>query len=224
MWLEAAGFIILLILVLALHVLASRRTRALERHMATLHRQLDAMSAFSNVPAPPRPATSRLERRATEPGTRREPSPRGVPVAEPTPRGTSRGDTLPRDPSPRSVPRLSDPSPRSVPRLSDTPSRAVPRLPDVTPGGGSPRVADGRGTGWTPTHRITFTPDSGRGESWLVMLSMGRDGSRLASTKAEWSAQVTPAWRCGADGTWLHHGQRTPAGARGRIDIEEYRG
>jgi hypothetical protein len=209
-------------------MLLLRRTR---RRVAALEAELDRLRRHLDLHPPPlaqRPVTERYTPR----GTQRlpEPSPQAnqrLPDT-PTPRGTQR---LPDPQSPRGTQRLPErsplgstripePSPRAQRAITEGSPRGVPRLGEGTPSRGVPQA----GAGWAPTHRITFTPEHGRGETWLVMMTAGPDGARNYVTKAEWSAGVVPAWRCALDGSWSHHGQRTPAGAKGKVSVEEYRG
>jgi hypothetical protein len=214
--LPALATAILLVLMILLHVITRRRLRALSDEIERQRRLLEVINERQHGPPPlpglplppPRPPTARYTPR----GTQRlpEPSPSGGQrhVEASPPRGMARLG----DPSPRSSNRIPDPSPRASPRLSELSPRSSQSLPERA-----------GGSGWAPTHRITFTPDQGRGESWLVMITAAPAAGRIASTKAEWSAGVDPAWHCDAAGTWTYRGQRTPAGARGSVKVEEFR-
>jgi hypothetical protein len=210
--LPAIAFGILLALVLMLHLLIRRRLNRLGDEIERQRRLLEVINERQHGPPPalappPRPPTARFTPRSNQ--RLPEPSPQSNRrLPEPSPRSsTTLGDTS------RGVPRLPDPSPRSSPRLSDISPRGSASLPDLR----------APASGWAPTHRITFTPDHGRPESWLVMITAGPAGGRMAMTKAEWSANVDPAWHCGGDGMWTYRGQRTPEGARGAVHIEEFR-
>jgi hypothetical protein len=200
---------ILLTLVLLLHVLARRQIRALSREVERQRRLLEVLGERMHGPPPavqPRPITSRYTPR----GTSRLP--------EPSPSANSR---LPDPSPPRAMQRLPDPSPsRALPRLPDPSPRGTARLPELSPRA-TPKIADA--SDWAPTHRITFTPDSGRPESWLVMVKGGLAG-KIGATKAEWSAAVDPAWHCNVDGAWTYRGQRTPDARRGTVKVEEFHG
>jgi hypothetical protein len=198
---------ILLTLTLALHLITRRQVRALRDEVERLRRQAEVLDSRQRGPPPAaqtRPGTARF----TPSGTRRLP--------DPSPTATAR---LP-DPSPHANKRLPEPSPRGVPLPPEPTPRGTARAPDLSPRS-TPKVADA--SDWAPTHRITFTPDQGRAESWLVMIR-GGIGGRVGATKAEWSAAVDPAWQCGADNVWTYRGQRTPDSRRGVVKVEEFRG
>lgn len=191
------------------------RIKRLELMLADQRRLLETLTGMTAVAAAPRPPTQRLERRADTRGVQREPSPRGVPRLEPSPRGVPR-----QEPSPRGVPRM-EPSPLRVPRLEGrTPVRTAalpdPATPAPDPHGGRP------GGSWTPSHRISVISDQGRSEAWVVMMLAGPDGGRIAPTKQEWHAGITPAWRCDAAGAWTRHGRPIEHGHE-RVVIEDLR-
>ncbi len=192
-------------------VIFGMRIRRLEGDVERLRRLIEGLQAMGA----PRPPTVRVERRPSDPGTRSDTSPRGSRIIEPVRGGA-------REPSPRGTARL-EPSPRGVTRLEVTP-RGGARI-DGTPQGGLPRLGEHArgGNGWAPSHRICFVSEQGRTDAWLVMMQAGPDGGRIAPTKQEWTAGVPPAWRCDLAGSWTHHGSATPGGARGRVQLEEFR-
>ncbi len=186
-------------------VVIGLRIRRLEGSVERLNRLIEGLQAMG-TPRAPTP-TVRVERRASDAGSRADTSPRGSRIIEPSPRGTAR-----LEPSPRGVARI-DATPRGGARIDGTPLGGLPRLGEHSRGG----------NGWAPSHRISFISDQGRTDAWLVMMQAGADGGRVAPTKQEWTAGVVPAWRCDLAGNWTHHGAPTPAGARGRVQLEEFR-
>jgi hypothetical protein len=218
------GSMVLLVIIIACCEMAlfgigffvlERRFRQMEQLIERQQRLIEGLSALAITA--PHPGTARLERRITDvpPGTgshRRENSPLGTRTAEPSPRSTQRLS----EPSPRSTQRLAELSPRSSKRLEPSArtatSQQLTTLPDIT--------AVHPGQPWEASHRIIFTPDQGRAESWLVMMLAAPGGGRLATTKSEWTAGVAPAWHCTPAGSWSYHGKPTPEGSRGRVSVE----
>jgi hypothetical protein len=209
---------ILLTLTLLLHWVTRRQVRRLGDEVERQRRLLEVLDERQRGPPPPvqpRPITARYTPRGTS--RLADPSPTANQrLPEPSPTANHR---LP-EPSPRAVTRLADPSPRSSPIPADPSPRGTPRQPADPSPRGSPKVADA--SDWTPTHRITFTPEQGRPESWLVMLKGKPAGGKIAATKAEWSAAVETAWQCSAEGAWTYRGQRTPDGRKGAVKIEPF--
>ena len=192
-----------------------RRFRQMEQLIERKQRLIEGLSALAVTT--PHPGTGRLERRTTDlnHGT-------GAHRKEQSPLGTPRSP----DPSPRGTQRLGDPSPRGSKRLegSSRPpgygqdqhlaATPAPLLPDA--------VITQPGDPWEASHRIIFTPEQGRPESWLVMMLVAPAGGRRATTKSEWTAGVMPAWQCNASGTWSYHGKPTPEGSRGKVSVETF--
>jgi len=184
--------------------LLERRFRTLEEMLERQHRLIEGLSTMTATI--PKPVTNRIERRSTD-GTGTSTQRRDATAArlEPSPRGSARLS----EPSPRSSKRL-EPSPRSSYQLREAAARE--QLPEP--------VSAPAGSSWEPSHRITFQPEHGSGESWLVLVVATPGGGRKACTKSEWAAGVPPAWSCGPDGAWTHHGRSTPGGVKGRISID----
>ena len=186
--------------------LLERRFRTLEEMIERQHRLIEGLSTMTATI--PKPVTNRIERRAAEgsgPGTHAHRRDATATRLEPSPRGSTRL----AEPSPRSSKRL-EPSPRSSYQLREAAARE--QLPEP--------VASPSGSSWEASHRITFQPEHGSGESWLVLVVATPGGGRKACTKSEWAAGVPPAWSCGPDGAWTHHGRSTPGGVKGRISID----
>ncbi|MBA2480172.1 MAG: hypothetical protein H0V44_05885 [Planctomycetes bacterium] len=77
---------------------------------------------------------------------------------------------------------------------------------------------------WQATHRITFVSDKGRRQEWLVMVVLKVSGAFSfwpAATKAEWEANLVPAWGCDAKGKWTFRGMQAPNEAVGTLTIDE---
>lgn len=66
-----------------------------------------------------------------------------------------------------------------------------------------------------PTHKITFT--DGRGEKTIDPVFLHDDGA--AYTHDEWDAEAPASWGV-VDGVWLCHGQATPGGQNGTVEVE----
>ncbi len=193
-----AALVFLASLMVLLHLLSTRRIARLGDALERQRRLLESLSGQALGASALRPA-------ALPPQTERH-TPRSSPrLPDPSPRASR----IVGEPSPRSSPRLQELSPRSTPRLAEDDWRgAMARNPEIT-------------ASWTPTHRITFTPDKGRPENWLVMIGPAPYGHRVALTHSEWAAGVTPAWHCTPDGVWTCRGLRTPEGERGKVAIDE---
>ena len=195
--------------------LLERRFRNLEQLLERQHRLIEGLSTMTATI--PKPVTNRIERRTTEGSG---PGSNGANGANGT-NAHRRDATATRlEPSPRGSTRLAEPSPRSSKRLEPSP-RSSYQLREASARDQLPEpVAAPAGSAWEPSHRITFQPEHGSGESWLVLVVATPGGGRKACTKSEWAAGVPPAWSCGPDGAWTHHGRSTPGGVKGRITVD----
>lgn len=70
--------------------------------------------------------------------------------------------------------------------------------------------------GFTPTHRITFTPERGDVRVWIVML----DDEGRAYDRHEWAAVDGADWSFDPDDGWRCLGNVTPGGESGEIRVE----
>jgi len=188
--------------------LLERRFRNLEGMLERQHRLIEGLSTMTATI--PKPVTNRIERRITDssgPGTNTHRREATATRSEPSPRSSAKL----ADPSPHGSKRL-EPSPRSSYQLREAAVRE--HLPEPVP-----VVA---GSGWEASHRITFQPEHGPSDSWLVLVTADAGGGRRACTKSEWVAGVPSAWACGPDGSWTHHGRPTPSGIKGRITVDVF--
>jgi hypothetical protein len=206
MFLEASAFAVVIVLMLLLHILQRRALRDLHSQVERQARLIETMAARA---APPASSTSGRIARAPQSGTAALER-RAQPVSARFERGADPPPVLVERRTPAPMPAIKDRhTPTGNARLAEEPKRpATSRHPQ-------------RGE-WNPTHRITFTPDSGKPQSWLVAIVPAPYGHRVALTHAEWAAGVTPAWHCGSDGSWTCHGLRTPENVRGKVAIDEF--
>ncbi|MBA2482297.1 MAG: hypothetical protein H0V44_16665 [Planctomycetes bacterium] len=198
MSLPAIAFASLVVLIILLHLLQRRAIRELSR---SLERQARIIETLAARAVPPASGTSGRIARAPQSGTaaleRR------------------------RDPQQPAIVERKTPAPMAAMQERHTPTGSARLVDDVKR---PPTTRHARPGEWNPTHRITFAPDNGKPQTWLVAIVPAPYGYRVAVTHAEWAADVTPAWHCGEDGAWRCHGQRTPDGARGKVSIDEFTG
>lgn len=72
-----------------------------------------------------------------------------------------------------------------------------------------------------PTHRVTWTPATGKPCVSLVYLDDGRNGAGPAYSHQEWDNAEAADWAVGDDGRWYFQGQATPQGAVGEVEIRK---
>lgn len=79
---------------------------------------------------------------------------------------------------------------------------------------------------WSATHYLTFTPQAGPPETWVVMLAAMPDdeGIRRAHTRDEWLKSAPGSWACTIDGTWTCDGVHTPGDRQGLLTVKETSG
>ncbi|MBA3709988.1 MAG: hypothetical protein H0W83_14350 [Planctomycetes bacterium] len=78
---------------------------------------------------------------------------------------------------------------------------------------------------WSPTHWIIFTPETGKPETWHVMIIPDPDesGALLAVSRNDKPSAV-PDWTCDAAGVWTWCGLPPPNKRPGKVAVIEVSG